>query len=103
PERDIFICMPPGPFNKWIRAFVHDGWKLHHLADGNRYRLFNLNADPGETIDLVEREPERFEDLSERYAEFRADLREVPPRPAPPPPPSTDAGVAIPDAGMPGR
>jgi arylsulfatase A-like enzyme len=46
----------------------------------NRWQLFNLRIDPGETADLREAEPERFQRMLEAYAEYerRAGVLPIP-------------------------
>lgn len=57
--------------NNWVHTAVDDRFALHHLLgayDGKRvagrqgasYALFDLAADPGETVDVSERFPEDF-------------------------------------------
>ena len=57
--RDIFIDHPPGPSNRAKRAFISGRWKLHHDVASGAYRLFDLDADPGEKKDLWGDDPER--------------------------------------------
>ena len=54
---------------------MRDGpWKLLMNADGSELRLYNVVADPGETEDLAEQDPERTtrmrNDLMEWYAKL---------------------------------
>lgn len=53
-ERDVYIDMPPGPFNGVKRAIItgpSPGMKLIH-SGGFNYQLFDLSADPDEKKDL---------------------------------------------------
>ncbi|HVJ90438.1 MAG TPA: sulfatase-like hydrolase/transferase [Labilithrix sp.] len=53
-ERDVYIDMPPGPFNGVRRAIITSpspGLKLIH-SGGNHYQLFDLTTDPEEKKDL---------------------------------------------------
>ncbi|MFT5465122.1 MAG: arylsulfatase A-like enzyme [Verrucomicrobiales bacterium] len=52
--------MPGNPDFQSPSLAVRDGnWKLLANADGSEARLFNLAEDPGETTNLLNREPER--------------------------------------------
>ena len=54
---------------------VRDGkWKLVEHYDDNRAELFDLDADPGETRDLVAAEPGRTAALRARLREWRASV-----------------------------
>jgi arylsulfatase len=57
----------PGPTTSY-----RDGdWKLVHYAQSGRYKLFDLDADPGERRDLVAREAAVVERLQAALAEYR--------------------------------
>jgi hypothetical protein len=73
--------MPAGPYNDERRAFIHDDLKLT-IANGVRYQLFDLAADPGETNDLAG-DKGRLSESVERYRAFRTTLREVYVKPLP--------------------
>ncbi len=45
------------------RVVLHDGWKLHDLAQPREARLYHLASDPGERQDLAAREPARVAQL----------------------------------------
>jgi arylsulfatase A-like enzyme len=50
----------------------HDGWKLIHDDEGEREELYDLAADPAETVNLVERHPDRAGPLRERVRQHLA-------------------------------
>jgi arylsulfatase A-like enzyme len=67
----------------WTRSCIHGNWKLvswrknppeikpslggdRHKNPGVMQELFDLEADPGETLDLAERHPERVRELQAR-------------------------------------
>lgn len=53
---------------------IRDGdWKLILSKDGKRAELFDLAADPHETEDLAEENPEKVEDLRKKHDAIRAD------------------------------
>ncbi|MCW5891452.1 MAG: sulfatase [bacterium] len=59
-------------------AVRHDGWKLIHAPQLDRFELFDLRADPGEQIDRFASAPEEARRLGEALDAWR--------RTAPPPP-----------------
>lgn len=60
------------------RAFVRQGsWKLVNLDrpfDESKFGLFDLKADPGETTNLAEAEPERLAEMIELWRVQRIEL-----------------------------
>ncbi len=60
-------------------------WKLLVEEDGSGARLYDVQDDPGETVDLAEQRPELTRRLAGRAAEWWRTL----PRDAGPPRPST--------------
>lgn len=75
-ERDIYVDMPAGPYNEARRALLHGDKKLIVAGDG-RFTLYDLAADPGEDRDLADSADSGLSEMKERYAAFRARLREV--------------------------
>ena len=68
----VFSEMPPGPHNTPKRSFTLGDWKLIHHPRGNRFRLFNLERDPGELEDLWGSDEEHAQRLREAYEVFLA-------------------------------
>ena len=57
----------PGPKNNWPDLAIRDGkWKLLVHRDGWRAELFDINADPAEKNNLVEKLPELVHRLADR-------------------------------------
>ncbi|MBI2895118.1 MAG: sulfatase-like hydrolase/transferase [Deltaproteobacteria bacterium] len=79
PERDVYAELPVGPYNDERRALIHDGWKITHIASGNRYLLFHLDDDPRELHDLGTSRPADLARMKDRLAAFRAGLDRVEP------------------------
>ena len=73
-DRQIFLDQPLGEFMEEMYAFIDGGYKLIHTVPGNRFQLFNLESDPGETRNLVKREPEKLRALKQTYEQFRQGL-----------------------------
>ncbi len=79
-DRPVYLDQPPGEYMEEIYAFIDGGYKLIHTVVGNRFQLFNLDLDPGETDDLAQKEPERLEALKAGYRAFRGKLEINAPR-----------------------
>jgi arylsulfatase A-like enzyme len=79
PERPVYAELPVGPYNDERHALVQDGWKLIHVAAGNRMLLFHLDQDPGETHDLSRDHPADLARMRDALAAFRASLDRVDP------------------------
>jgi len=73
-DNEIFLDQPLGQYIEEMYGLVADGHKLIHSLTGNRYQLFDLEADPGETADLSRTDPELLSRMKERYQRFRAAL-----------------------------
>jgi arylsulfatase A-like enzyme len=59
------------------RSFQAEGYKLMYDAQGERWRLFDVAADPGEERDLAQREPERAAKLRARLLQRHSEARAV--------------------------
>ncbi|HLK40332.1 MAG TPA: sulfatase [Polyangiaceae bacterium] len=86
PEQPILIDQPRNPYYPPKRAFIEGGYKLHDLPKPNRYLLFDLSRDPGETQDLVAAEPETFARILASYEAFVSGIAPVTPLPVAPEP-----------------
>lgn len=73
-DHTIFLDQPLGQYIEEMYGLVAEGHKLIHSLTGNRFQLFDLEADPGETADLSRTDPERLWRMKERYQRFRAAL-----------------------------
>ncbi len=60
------------------RAFLRQGnWKISNLEppfDESGFELFELNVDPGETVDLAAEEPEKLAEMIELWRDERTRL-----------------------------
>ncbi len=75
-QRDILVDMPAGPYNDARRALIHGDSKLI-VAGEKRFSLYDLAADPGEDRDLAGEHEQTLKEMKDRYAAFRARLREI--------------------------
>jgi arylsulfatase A-like enzyme len=77
-ERDVYIDMPPGPFNGVRRAVIAGpgpGMKLIHSGAYN-YQLFDLANDPDEKKDLAS-DKEKLKEAIARMNAIRGRLKEI--------------------------
>src|SRR5262249_20583686 len=78
--RPVLIDQPRNPNYPPKRGFIDGPYKLHHAIDTDTYRLFDLDADPGETNDLAESHPKLLADVQRSYAEFISRIVEFTPK-----------------------
>jgi arylsulfatase A-like enzyme len=74
-ERDVLVDMPAGPYNDARRSFLHGAYKLT-IANGVRYELYDLAADPEEKRNVNETSPDA-KAVRDAYDALRANLREI--------------------------
>jgi arylsulfatase A-like enzyme len=74
-QRPIYVDMAAGPYNAERQAYIEGDLKLV-LSGARALSLFDLNADPGEKTDLLDR-ADLFGPLQSRFKAFRASLRPV--------------------------
>jgi hypothetical protein len=68
-ERRIVVDLPRCDLMDRRRAVIADGYKIIGFGDDNSFKLYNLDADPNEEVDLVKREPEQFLRMKQIYLE----------------------------------
>ncbi len=72
--RPLYAEMPLGPHNPERRVFYDWPWKLSYTGEGDRYQLFDVEADPAETTDLYGEEPAKAAAMVEALQRFRGTL-----------------------------
>ena len=65
--RDVICDLPQDDFNKRRRALIHENMKLIAFEKDERFELYRLDEDPGETRNLAKREPDLLKNMVERY------------------------------------
>jgi choline-sulfatase len=78
--RPILIDQPCNPNYLAKRGFIESPYKLHHDIEADSYRLFDLDRDPGETIDLADSQPELLKQLQRSYGEFASKIADFVPK-----------------------
>jgi len=73
-DERIYLDQPLGPYMPEAHAVIDAGKKLIHTAIGNKYELFDLDADPGEKSDLTAANPGELARMKAVYQETRAAL-----------------------------
>jgi arylsulfatase A-like enzyme len=72
PERDLCFHFPHYyPTTTPVSAIRSGYWKLLEYLDSGRLELFDLREDPGESVDLATKLPDRVRSLRERLAQWR--------------------------------
>jgi len=66
-----------------VSAVREGDWKLLEFFEDNRIELYNLERDPGETVDLAEREPGQARRLRDRLEGWRREVGAQLPSPNP--------------------
>ena len=79
-ERDVIVDLPEDDYNERRRALIHGRKKLIAFANDVRFALYDLEADPRETKDLILSDRELAADMRQRYREANKKLQDVPPR-----------------------
>ncbi|WP_437641515.1 sulfatase [Sorangium sp. So ce854] len=78
--RDVIIDLPRTSDNDRRRALVHGRYKLTAYGDDERFDLFDVVADPGETKDLKREQASVFEEMKALYKERSAAIKDVCPK-----------------------
>jgi arylsulfatase A-like enzyme len=79
-ERDVIVDLPEDEHNERRRALVHGRTKLIAFGADLRFALYDLEADPRETEDLIVKKPELAAEMRRRYREACKRITDVPPR-----------------------
>jgi choline-sulfatase len=77
--RDIVVDLPRTSDNDRRRALISGHHKIIGYADDAYFRLYDLDADPGEQHDLRKSEPETFARLAQQYREVSKGIHEEKP------------------------
>ncbi len=79
-ERDVIVDLPEDEYNERRRALIHGRKKLIAFGQDVRFSLYDLEADPRETKDLMRSDPELAADMRRRYKEASSAIKDVAPR-----------------------
>jgi arylsulfatase A-like enzyme len=72
-NRDVFSETDYREYTYKRSIVTPDGWKLIYTLENLQRELFNLRDDPGETANLVEKEPKRADELERKlFAHFKS-------------------------------
>jgi hypothetical protein len=72
-DRDVFSETDYRAYTYKRSVITPEGWKLIYTLENKGRELYDLNADPGETRNLVEAEPARADTLERKlFAHFRS-------------------------------
>jgi arylsulfatase A-like enzyme len=79
-SRDVISDLPEDEYNERRRTLVHEKTKLIAFGNDVRFALYDLEADPKESDDLIRKRPELAEEMRRRYKEASKRIVESPPR-----------------------
>jgi choline-sulfatase len=80
PPRDVIVDLPEDEYNERRRALIHDRTKIIAFGNDVRFAVYDLEADPKESEDLVRKRPELADDMRRRYREASKAIVDVAPR-----------------------
>jgi arylsulfatase A-like enzyme len=78
-RRDVVVDLPRTSDNDRRRALISDKYKLVGYSDDSYFRLYDLEADPGEAHDLRKTDPATYARLVDRYKDVSKTIKEVKP------------------------
>jgi membrane-anchored protein YejM (alkaline phosphatase superfamily) len=77
--RDVVIDLPRTSDSDRRRAIVHDHYKLIAYGDDARYEVYDIEADPDESVSLQKKDRERFDEMVALYKAKRKEIQDVGP------------------------
>jgi arylsulfatase A-like enzyme len=80
PSRDVISDLPEDEYNERRRTLIHDHTKIIAFGKDVRFALYDLEADPKESDDLIRKRPELAEEMRRRYKEASKAIVDVVPR-----------------------
>ena len=78
--RDVIVDLPEDEYNERRRALVHERTKLIAFGNDVRFALYDLEADPKESDDLIRKRPELAAEMRRLYKDASKAIVEVAPR-----------------------
>jgi arylsulfatase A-like enzyme len=79
-DRDVIVDLPEDDYNERRRALIHGRTKLIAFGSDVRFSLYDLEADPKESEDLMRKRPELAAEMRARYREASKRIKDVLPR-----------------------
>jgi arylsulfatase A-like enzyme len=80
PPRDVISDLPEDEYNERRRALIHENTKIIAFGNDVRFALYDLEADPKESDDLIRKRPELADEMRRRYKDASKQITEVAPR-----------------------
>ncbi|MEA2746361.1 MAG: choline-sulfatase, partial [Myxococcales bacterium] len=77
---DVIADLPEDEYNERRRALIHNRTKIIAFGNDVRYALYDLEADPKESDDLMRKRPDLADEMRRRYKEASKGIVEVAPR-----------------------
>lgn len=77
--RDVIIDLPRTSDSDRRRAIIHDNYKLIAYGDDVRYELYDVDADPEESMSLQKTDRAKFAEMVALYKTKRKEIKDVGP------------------------
>jgi arylsulfatase A-like enzyme len=77
--RDVIVDLPRTSDSDRRRALVHDHYKLIAFGDDSYFRLFDLDADPGEEKPIEKTDRAKLDEMLALYREAAKGIKDVGP------------------------
>ena len=72
--------LPEDEYNERRRALIHERTKIIAFGNDVRFALYDLEADPKESEDLIKKRPDLADDMRRRYKQASRAIVDVAPR-----------------------
>ena len=76
---DIVVDLPRTSDSDRRRAIIHDHYKLIAFGDDVRYEVYDVDADPEESVSLKKTDRAKFDEMVALYKAKRKDIKDVGP------------------------
>jgi choline-sulfatase len=77
--RDVVVDLPRTSDSDRRRALIHDHYKLIAFGDDVRYEVYDVDADPEESVSLRKTDRAKFDEMVALYKAKRKDIKDVGP------------------------
>ncbi|MDB4934671.1 MAG: Choline-sulfatase [Labilithrix sp.] len=77
--REVICDLPEDEYNERRRALIHERTKLIAFGNDVRFALYDLEADPKESEDLIRKRPELADEMRRRYKDASKQITDVAP------------------------
>ena len=75
----IALDLPEDHNNSPRKAVLNGDYKIIQFGRGQNFQLYNLSQDPGETVELSKKEPEKFEEMKTLFEKTWTEIPQLKP------------------------